>query len=219
MKTNIKQQHPKLIALHTAGLTNRAIAKELGCTHRGVAYALGVLRLKTNGATRTPLVIKDGRGICTKCHKLKNLNQFRVQRSGAKYPYRLSYCNDCRKQQTYDSLNADPLRFLAYSYNNLKQRAKRTRQPFSLTKEWFIAQWKRQHGLCFYTDRPLRCRVNEGKSKDSFSVDKVIPEYGYTASNVVFCAVQVNTAKSDLTLEQLKEYTPGWYKRIQSRMG
>ena len=42
----------------------------------------------------------------------------------------------------------------------------------------------------------------------SFSVDKVIPNLGYTKGNIVFCINIVNTFKSSLLIEQFRNILP-----------
>ena len=75
--------------------------------------------------------------------------------------------------------------------------------------------FNKQHGLCFYTDIKLKMGIGKnGKEKDAFSIDKIIPEKGYTVGNIVLCTRRTNTVKSDLTLEEIKLWMPEWYMRL-----
>jgi hypothetical protein len=50
----------------------------------------------------------------------------------------------------------------------------------------------------------------------SMSVDKIIPENGYTIGNIVLCQKRINTMKGDATLSEMELWMPEWWKRIQN---
>ena|ERR1700733_9511113 len=82
------------------GLTDRKAAEATGTHHRTVAKCRQMAGLKPNGVTRRSLEIVDGgNAICSRCHQIKPLYDWPVAREGKKYPYRLSYCRDCRRRQ------------------------------------------------------------------------------------------------------------------------
>ena len=60
----------------------------------------------------------------------------------------------------------------------------------------------------------MRCAVGQGPSPHSLSIDRIIPQLGYTPGNVVLCTNRANMVKSDLTLAEIKQWLPSWYTRI-----
>ena len=203
--------------LHTEGKTNRAIAKIVDMSHSGVGYRLKKLKLVSNGKIRQTLEIIGDQGICNKCKEPKPLTEFKTQRCNAKNPYRLTYCQTCRNKQQYAAINSDTKKYLNDRYGKLKRRCKTNGTIFTLTKNKLFELWNEQNGNCFYTGVALRCKVGEGYDRNAFSIDKIVPEKGYTNTNVVLCTAKVNTCKSDLTLEELKLWMPEWYRRIQEK--
>lgn len=58
------------------------------------------------------------------------------------------------------------------------------------------------------------CELGSGKHKNSLSIDKIIPEKGYVLGNIIFLSNKINTCKNDLSLEEIKQWMPSWYERI-----
>ena len=86
-------------------------------------------------------------------------------------------------------------------YNRLKGSAKRRGIPFELTM------------LDLYDlPLPLRCPIlgiplkyNKGRPQDdSFSIDRIKSDIGYTRDNIVVISYRANRIKNDGTLEELK---------------
>jgi len=206
----------EILKLHKNGLTNRSIAKEVGCHHTTVGAYLKKNKLKSNGNCRVKLDRVSLNSIrCSKCKIIKNDKQFLFNRKGQKYEYKFTYCLACRRKQLEDNLNSDVNKYLSDRYNRLKLRSKKLNIPFNLTKKYFINLYSEQSGLCFYTDTKLICRVGQGKHRHSLSIDKIISHKGYVKGNVVFCTHQANTAKTDFTLEEMQKWMKPWYDRIQ----
>lgn len=203
-----------ILSIHKTGITNRAIARELHIHHNTVKYWLDKNNLKPNGAISVHLIIVDGFATCSKCGARKTEDNFLLNRRGTKYPYKLSYCNECRKKQLYNYMNRDIKVFLSDRYNRLLLRANKHKIPITITKEDFISIYYKQNGKCFYTDINMVCKVGDGSNRYSMSVDKIIPELGYTKDNTVLCINKANTIKNDCTLEEMSLWMPNWYKRI-----
>lgn len=205
----------QIYILHSLGETNRCIAKKLGLHHNTIRDYLNKRGLISNGRKNQPInKINDTQAICSKCNEIKNINEFQIGRKDKTYEYHFSYCNKCRKQQVYLNLNSSIEKFLNDKYNRLKTRAIKNNTPFDLKKEDFINIFLNQNGICFYTDEKMEIRVGKGYSRNSLSVDKIIPEKGYILNNVVFCTVKSNTTKNDLTLDEIKKYLPTFYFKI-----
>lgn len=201
--------------LHSQGLYNRQIAKKIGCHHNTVSYYLKKRGLSSNFANQPIDRIGKNKARCRKCHQIKSISEFQYGRKGQKYEYRFSYCNSCRKQQIYLSLNRDVDRFLSDRYSRLVRRARKNRIDCTISKQEFIKQFHRQRGLCFYTNVPLRCKVGEGNNFiNQCSVDRIIRDKGYILGNTVFCSNRANTSKNSFSLSEIKRWMPYWYKKI-----
>ena len=96
----------------------------------------------------------------------------------------------------------------------MKTHAHKCQVPFTISIQDFILQYENQNGKCFYSDIPMECVFGQGKLRYALSVDKIIPEKGYIKGNVVFCINVINMSKNDLSLEEIKQWMPDWYKRI-----
>jgi|GEM_PF-1015566 len=205
----------EIVWLNKRGLTNRAIAKELGCHHNTVGYWLNKSSLKSNGCCRVPLDRVDEHRIrCSKCKKIKEDSEFLYNRKGKKYEYQFTYCLECRRKQLNANLNSSVEKFLSNKVNRTRLRAKKLNVPFDLTKEFFIKLFEKQEGRCFYTGEKLVCIAGDGKHRNALSVDRIDCGRGYLIDNVVFCTNQVNTSKSDLPLSKIKVWMPRWYSKI-----
>lgn len=208
--------------LNNKGFSNREIGRILELHHTTIARYLESFGLSSNyNSTPTELQkISKGKACCTKCNLVKSLSEFQKGRVGTNREYTFSYCNSCRKKQTYHNLNRDDVRpFLLDRLNRLKRRCKKEGILCTLTDEEFIGQFQKQKGLCFYTDAVLICEVGSKLHRDSFSIDKLIPEKGYTKENTVFTTHRINTCKSDLSLDEIKRWMPDWYSKISSYIG
>lgn len=214
----------KILELHSKNYTNRQIEKELNFGHGTVSRHLKANGLHSNWDKREKIdIVDDEHARCTKCKKIYLLSEFFYNRKGQKYEYRFSYCKICRKKQIRLNLNNNIEANLKERYRRLKLRVmfpkRKTKQniniKFTITFNEFKNQFFKQKGLCFYTKEKLNTNFGEGLSRNSFSIDKIIPELGYIVNNVVFCTQRVNTAKSDFTLDEIKKWMPKWYNKIK----
>lgn len=218
----------KLIKLHSEKKTNREIGEILGVDKSTISNWLSKLGLVSNfysgnsrkrnknTATQQTLYVDPNQktAICSKCHQEKPITEFQYGRKGTPQEYRFSYCNACRKKQTYDNLNKSFDSWFKDKYNRCKAHAVRENVPFTLSYDYFKEIYEKQNHKCFYLDCDMEWGVNKGKSRYSISLDKVIPEKGYIEGNVVFCCTKMNTCKSDLTLEEIKKIMPPIYEKL-----
>lgn len=207
-----------IINLYSEGLTNRKIAKNIGVPHWFIGRKIRELDLTPNGRIRGKRITNGELSKCSVCGEWWPTFDFPKGRSSQKDGYYLTYCKRCRKNQIYSVLNNNIASFLNDRWGKTKQRANKENIIFTITKDEFQKQYNLQGGKCFYTGEVMETKVGSGKSRKSLSVDKIIPQLGYTNGNVVFCTNQVNTAKGDFTLEEIEKYMPGWYKKIQSKL-
>jgi hypothetical protein len=209
------QQEAALNTLYRQGFTNREITKELSVHHEKVGRYLRVRKLKANGTTKKSIqMVDEHRARCSKCKEIKPVDLFLLNRRNAKYPYRLSYCNRCRLDQVNRSLRTSIERFLGDRYQRLKRRCAQEGIPIEIDAAYLVSLYNRQEGKCFYTDIPLEWDEAQGLHRNALSIDKIIPSRGYIKGNVVLCIQRVNLAKNDFSLDEMKEWLPGWYQRI-----
>lgn len=202
-----------LRALHSAGLSSREIGRRVNLHHATVARRLGEIGLLPNGAARGILQIEGELARCTKCKAWRPLANFHVQRSGAKYPYRLTYCDACRRAQTAAASRRSLDAYMSDRLNRIRLRCAERNLPFDLSSEWAVAQYERQGGRCFYTDADLTHQRTNDK-RQAISFDRVQHDGGYVRANVVLCSLRANTIKSDMTADELREWMPSWHARV-----
>lgn len=201
--------------LHRQGMTNRQIAKIFGVHHDTIGYRLRKLELPYNREPKKSIkMVSDTEAECSKCHQVVDVNEFVLHRPEGKYPYRSSYCNVCRAKQLKVRLHSSIEVYLRDRLSRIKTRCTAKGMPFDLTYEDLIALYRLQQGFCFYTDVELNWHKKTTK-RDRLSVDKIIPSLGYVMGNVVLCTHRANTVKADLELEEIKEWLPGWYARLE----
>lgn len=73
---------------------------------------------------------------------------------------------------------------------------------FDLDEEYLINLWEIQQGKCFYSNLPMGVKdFIDYKIQNNLapSLDKKIPQLGYTKGNVVWCCYCVNCFKSTMT--------------------
>lgn len=214
--SSITNKEKEILLLYKQGKKNREIARELGIHHNTVQYWLTKNNLKANYFGLSIDMVTEDSARCRKCCCIKSLKEFQFGRKGKKYEYRFAYCNECRKKQNYLNLNSDVKRFLSDRYNRLKIRAAKNNIVCTVSKEEFILQYHKQNGLCFLTDAKMICEVGTNLHRDSLSIDKLIPELGYIKSNIVFITHRINTCKNDLSLDEIKQWMPEWFYRIEN---
>lgn len=208
MKTFAKLD--EMLLLYQRGLSNREIAKQLGCHWATIGYQLKKLGLYSNKPKSGPIEMIDSKHArCSKCKKVKALDQFQKHRMGKKYPYMLTYCLKCRRNQLVDSLNSNVENYLVDKFRRLKVRASMGNMSFDLDKQYFIDLFHKQNGKCFYTGHNMDTTAGNGSRPNDMSIDKIIPELGYIKGNIVFCTKRMNTIKNDLSLDELISLMPG----------
>lgn len=204
-----------ILSYHKLGWSSRQISKKCSVSHTTINKFLRQNGLRSNWDRCEPIeMVSKDKARCKKCRIIYPLREFQYGRRGQKYEYRYSFCNKCRREKYYFDSNNSVEKFLSRRFVITKKRAHNKGSKFLLTKDYFINLYKKQEGLCFYTGVKLECRVGEGISRNSFSVDKIIPEEGYVEGNVVFCSFRANVSKNDWSLDEMRIWMPSWYEKI-----
>ncbi len=71
---------------------------------------------------------------------------------------------------------------------------------FNIDAEYMYALWKKQQGKCALTGHDIKLDDNYNLN---LSIDKIIPELGYTKGNVQWTIFSANRAKGDMCMEDL----------------
>jgi len=66
--------------------------------------------------------------------------------------------------------------------------------------------WKRQNGLCYYTNRQMELAGYHQMKPNAVTIDRVDPKKGYVAGNIVLCCSIVNRAKQDMDYQQFIDF-------------
>jgi hypothetical protein len=203
----------RILTLYGKGKSARKISIELKVSREAIQRVL-LKYYPQKFESGTAILDSNENVICSKCGMSLKYNDLPIVKR-RKYSYRLSYCQDCRTKQIKGVLKDNFGSWFGQRCSSLKSKAKSEGIPFDLDKKYLIDLYLDQEGKCFYTGYLLRCATGEGWSGESASVDRIIPEKGYTKGNVVLCTRRVNTMKNDMTLDEMKEWTPRWYEKLQ----
>lgn len=98
--------------------------------------------------------------------------------------------------------------------NRLKRRCKKDNIICTISTKYLTNLYKKQNRKCFYTDIEIDWKTINGLRPNCLSIDKIIPEKGYIEGNVVLTIRRINSIKYDMTLDEMKKWTPDWHKRI-----
>jgi ribosomal protein L37AE/L43A len=108
-----------------------------------------------------------------------------------------------QQQYTKNSFNKDPFKFrMSRTCSQAKIRAKKANVPFSITRQDLIDMFPADN-LCPILKVPFVWGTKHNKDL-SPSLDRMIPELGYTKENVRFISYKANRIKNDSTIEILK---------------
>ena len=99
---------------------------------------------------------------------------------------------------------------LSYIARGMRQRARMGDMECDIDAEFLKALLEEQGGLCAISGIPLTFVKGKGHIPTNASIDRMDSQKGYTKDNVQLVAHQVNTMKSNLSVNQLIE----WCKSI-----
>ena len=90
-----------------------------------------------------------------------------------------------------------PPRWIHTSVKSARYRAKSKGIPFDLTAEDLHTLWDEQQGNCYWFHVPMGVHPDRLYHPCTPSLDRVVPDQGYVAGNVVWACLAANTAKRD----------------------
>lgn len=92
---------------------------------------------------------------------------------------------------------------LSYVMRGVRHRARKASIECDIDAEFLNVLLEKQGELCAISKIPLTYTKGQGHIPTNASVDRIDPTRGYTKDNIQLVANQVNTMKSNLSLEQL----------------
>lgn len=158
------------------------------------------------------LWVSDSRIACKDCLEVKNCSEFPFQNRKDRPGYYLSRCIDCHK--SWRSQSRTTRNSWVERAGKLNQRARKEGLACTLTANELEGLYVKQNGKCFYTGELMNVDYGAGLRPDSLSVDKIVCTGNYTADNVVLCTHRANTIKSNMSLDEFREWMPGWYAKL-----
>lgn len=193
--------------LHSYGFTDLEISRKLG-----IAQTCAVRWRKNCGllsiVKESTVVMVDAEHIrCISCGEISKAHCQRLDGTPSQ-----SRCGSCAKKNM--KANRTDFGFMKTRFFGLRKRCSEDGTIIEISPEYLLNLWNRQEGKCFYTDEPMALYSDSGIVRNLFSVDKIIPEKGYTPGNVVLCTFRANELKRDMSLFEMKNYTPDWYRRV-----
>jgi len=196
----LEEEKIQILKLITDGLTYNEIGKLFSKDSR----TIGKIAAKA-GFHRKPRVKKDlSTTICSRCGI-----------SFVQAKHKRTYCAKCLHKQVAKRRNNNFVYFIRDKLGHIKSHANINNIKYNLTIDYIIGLWESYKGLCFYTDIPMIWGAGKGTDKMTVSVDRIIPENGYTIGNVVLCGLRINIIKQDVSLSEMKDWMPGWFLKIQ----
>lgn len=93
---------------------------------------------------------------------------------------------------------------------SVKNRAMQYKIDYDLDVTFLVDMWNQQQGRCFYTNQLMNLnaatKTKTSPHIDFPSLDRLYPDRGYIKTNVVWCKWGVNRMKSNLTIDQFKNF-------------
>lgn len=118
------------------------------------------------------------------------------------------YCDtSCTRKANYAMHMFDPEYRLRKLVAMAKSRAKEKDLPFDLTLDFMLELWEHNQGACEILKIPLDLGKSDLGKVHPYapSIDRIVPEMGYTQGNVRIISYQLNVALSEFGLEQFNE--------------
>lgn len=156
--------------------------------------------------------VDDEHARCCVCTEVQLLKHF-----GDKDGY-YATCHACRYKARAERMSNDLEYFFRDRLVTIRSRAAVYQVFCYLEVHHLMEIYERQQGKCFYTGVPLNLHRGTKKLPDGLSVDRIDNMGPYTSRNVVLCTNKANTVKSNLTMDEIREWLPGWYGRIEGHL-
>jgi hypothetical protein len=158
------------------------------CTEEQAKQRVADLDLKDQGKKRCK--------ICKEIKDITNFNEIYVDRE-KKFKSRLAVCTKCKPEYVRNSdIKQRENNYFRYIVSDIKTRAKIKNLNFDLTAEYIEELFKTQKGVCAVTKLPMNFERSGWMKRNPYmaSIDRIIPEQGYTKENIRWVLYAVNLA-------------------------
>lgn len=143
------------------------------------------------------------RSICKDCdHQLHTTDEYRERKRVKRNQRRHEDPEyvEREKQSQINKLLNDNSSYKKYMVRNARERAKKLRVPFALNYQDFeIPEYCPLLGI-----KLIKHVGHQTKNDDSPSLDRIVPNLGYTKDNVWVISMKANRIKNDSSLEELE---------------
>ena len=158
---------------------------------------------------------KNNKRCCTECRIIfegirENFHIKKYQENG-KISWNVK-CRECFNKTNRERVikyRNDYKLFIKHKVSSYKSRANQENAPFDLDAEHLIELFEKQDSKCFYTNQEILFTntVVAANRPDNMtpSLDRLIPELGYTKGNVVWSAYYINRMKNDIPYKEFIE--------------
>jgi hypothetical protein len=147
---------------------------------------------------------------CFNCSIIKSYNEFSLctkDTSGL-----TTLCKSCTKDKRLIFMK-DVRNFLIQKMSDAKKRTKKNNKiQFDISTEDWIAQYKKQNGICVLTGITMTWEYSSHENSDFYSSvkypynispDRIDSSKGYTKDNIQFVCNRVNAMKNNMNTEEL----------------
>jgi hypothetical protein len=147
---------------------------------------------------------------CSACSKLLELNKNNFYKRNDSTTGFQNRCKNCCKKdpkRTERYIKKDDIYlFLKDRYYGAKNRALKKNITFDINLDFLKELWISQKGLCAISNIKMTHSILEGKLRNNVSIDRIDSKIGYTKDNIQLISNTVNMMKSDMLLEELKDF-------------
>ena len=146
---------------------------------------------------------------CLVCGKSLDPSEFDSHAAYAIRGHKDGRCKECKRKQNLEARqnyndNTRLYKTLQARFLNAKDRALRKGIPCTITKEFLLDLWNKQHGLCAISKIPMTYEMDAGRVYTNVSIDQINQGQGYTEDNVQLVCMAVNQLKSDWDMNTVK---------------
>ncbi len=159
---------------------------------------------------------------CVRCKQVKPITQFGTQVKKDKTIIK-GHCNECASKATLKAWNhlrtINPhLAWAKQAHNQSRIRARERGLAHSIVVQDLLNLAVNE--ICAYCDRPVlfQTKTDGPDKRQAASVDRFIPDEGYTVANCVLVCYRCNTIKNDATLADLERMVSAMRKIAQKRL-
>jgi len=194
------------------GISFQEIAKYVPWGRHHIGNFVGNVKKNSSSPIGRMQQYENSKAICHICHK-RTLPEHMASRQHKGIPiYILSFCSQCQ--------DVDPLKNPLDNHSLARKLAAKDKSYRSTYKAtlgempygYFAFLYLKQDGKCFYSGEVLSFQERSGL-KLTLSADRVIFDGKYEQGNIVLAANKINHLKLDMTLDEMKQWSPKLYDK------